>query len=127
VRRRPAIVRRIPGVDYQRAWEEQSSIGGRKRMPQMPVLGADDRIVQSQQVVATDAGAELILLSLERGRCYGMNGVGTRIWRKLERPMRVDDLVQEVMAEFHADAAPARVETLEFLEQMRREGLIASA
>jgi hypothetical protein len=98
-----------------------------KRMTQKPPLSAADRIVQSQDVVATEAGAELILLSLERGRCYGMNGVGTRIWRKLEQPMRVDDIVRDLAAEFSDDAASAKAETLEFLEHMRREGLIASA
>jgi hypothetical protein len=98
-----------------------------KRMNQKPPLSADDHIVQSQDVVATEAGAELILLSLERGRCYGMNGVGTRIWRKLEQPMRVDDLVQSVLAEFTADGPSAKTEALEFLEHMRSEGLIASA
>jgi len=89
-------------------------------------LCQDDRVVQSQEIVATDVGGELILLSLERGRCFGMNGVGARIWRKLEQPMRVDDLARVLAAEFCDDAGSAKAETLAFLDHMRREGLITS-
>ncbi|HVN02583.1 MAG TPA: PqqD family peptide modification chaperone [Caulobacteraceae bacterium] len=94
-------------------------------MPARPALTVDDRVVQNPDVVVAESDGELVLLSLERGRCYGMNRVGMSIWRRLQQPRKVADVLGEVIAEFDAPAAQAEPEAMAFLEQLQREGLIA--
>lgn len=94
-------------------------------MSKKPALDVNDVVVQSPNVVATEADGELVLLSLDRGRCYGMNRVGVSIWRKLAEPRRVADVVGEILAEFGATPLDAQPEALAFIEHLQREGLIA--
>jgi hypothetical protein len=94
-------------------------------MPRKVALSANDCFVQHPDVVATEADGELVLLSLNRGRCYGMNRVGVSIWKKLAEPRRVADVVSEVVTEFGAKPQEAEPEALAFIEHLQREGLIA--
>ena len=43
----------------------------------------------SAEAVATDVNDEVVLMSMERNRCYGLGTTGSEIWRKLGNPIRV--------------------------------------
>ncbi len=87
------------------------------------IVGAD-LLAHNQDVISADCNDELVLLRIETGRCYGMNGTGTAIWRRLATPMRVEKLVGALQEQFQADPATCTTEIFDFLEHLRREGLI---
>jgi hypothetical protein len=87
------------------------------------IAGADV-LAHNHDVISADCNDELVLLRIESGRCYGMNKTGTSIWRRLATPMRVERLVGALQEEFRADPATSTPEIFDFLEHLRREGLI---
>ena len=74
--------------------------------------------------VAAEVAGETVLMSLERGRCYGLGEIGSEIWRKLASPVQVADLIAELSEQY--EAAPGLIEqdVLELLNQLAAEGLI---
>lgn len=89
----------------------------------MPLTGAVT-VVRSGTLLESEVDGEVVALSLEKGVCYGLNDVGSSLWRLVARPMRIDAACQALRAEFDVDMDTCRREVIELLEDLRREGLI---
>lgn len=84
-------------------------------------------VIRSPEPVASQIDDDLIILSIERGRYYGTEVVGQRIWALLVGPIRVDNLCDALTAEFEVERAICEQEVLAFLSQLQAEGLIEVA
>ena len=74
--------------------------------------------------VAAEVGDEVVLMNLTRGRCYGLGPIGTDMWKKMESPIRIEDLITALSNEFSAEPGVLAADVLETLEQYVSEGLI---
>ena len=63
-------------------------------------------VTRSSDPVSSEIDDDLIILSVERGRYYGTELVGQRIWALLAEPIRVDSLCDALMAAFCNRCAP---------------------
>ena len=89
-----------------------------------PLAGADTLVRNDQELLTTEVDGELIGMSVEQGTCYGLNGVGTRIWSLLSEPRSVDELCRQLTAEYEVEGERCQTEVIELLEQLRSEGLV---
>jgi hypothetical protein len=89
-----------------------------------PQIDGNSVVSWSADVVATDVNDEIVLMSMERNRCYGLGTTGSDIWRKLGSPIQVCDLVAELTEQY--DAPPGKIETdvLNTLTELYSDGLI---
>ena len=78
----------------------------------------------SSSPVATEVNREVVLMNLDRDRCYGLGVTGSDVWRKLSSPIQVSELARQLRQEY--DAAPGEIEAdvVRTLEQLAAEGLI---
>lgn len=76
--------------------------------------------------LAADIGGEVVLMSVERGNYFGLDDIGSEIWRRLERPVRVADLVAGLATDYDADLATIERDVLALLQDLARHGLIAA-
>jgi hypothetical protein len=81
-------------------------------------------VAWSAAPVATEVDNEVVVMSVERGRCYGLGESGSSVWRRLQSPIRVDDLCRELMLEYAADPDELMRDVLALLEQLQQEGLV---
>jgi hypothetical protein len=88
------------------------------------LAGADTLIRNDDELLTTVVDGELIGMSVERGACYGLNGVGTRIWDLLVEPRSIDSLCDQLVQEFDVEPDVCRREVLDLVEELRAEGLI---
>ena len=85
---------------------------------------AGDAIVERNEGLLTaEVDGELMAMSIDRGNCYGLNAIGTRIWALLAEPRTVDALCALLLREYEVDAAQCRAEVVSLLEELRTEGL----
>ena len=77
-------------------------------------------------MIETDVDGEVMALSIRQGTCYGMNRVGSRIWKLLANPVRIDDLCASLLAQYRVDPEVCERQVLDLLEELRAEGLIAT-
>jgi hypothetical protein len=89
-----------------------------------PEIGRSSVVRWSSAAVATEVNHEVVLMNLERDRCYGLGITGSDIWRRLRAPIQVGELWAQLEAEY--DATPGQIEgdVLRTLEEFRAEGLI---
>jgi hypothetical protein len=93
---------------------------GRKRLQESDMLVRD-----ADELLTTVVDGELVALSVEKGACYGLNGIGTRIWALIAEPRSVESLCEQLEREFEVEEAVCRREVLEFLEQLHAEGIVS--
>lgn len=78
----------------------------------------------SAEAVATDVNDEVVLMSMERNRCYGLGTTGSEIWRKLGNPIRVSDVINRLTEQYDAPRGEIEEDVLRTLTELREEGLV---
>lgn len=83
------------------------------------------RIRQSPRQVSCPVGEEFAILDLDTGVYFGLDPVGAFVWERL--PRRIDELVDEVVAEFAVDRDTAHRDLLVLIADLERAGLVEVA
>ena len=75
-------------------------------------------------ILTQEAQGQTVLLRLEDGGYYAVDEVGAMIWQLCDGERSVADIVSTLCAEFDAPEATVRADVLEFIGDLRREGLL---
>jgi hypothetical protein len=82
------------------------------------------RIVLSDEQVSAELTGETVILSMRDGQYYGLDRVGTHVWRLLREPITVRALVESVVASFDVPADRASSDLQALLAELADRGLI---
>ena len=74
--------------------------------------------------VSSRVGDELVVLDLDSSLYYSLDAVGARIFELLERPTRLDAVLEAVVAEFEVDAPTARTDLFELVDTLVAQNLV---
>ena len=88
------------------------------------LTSADVLVRNDAELLTTVVDGELIGMSIEQGACYGLNGVGTRIWDLLAEPRSIASLCEQLIGEYQVNADQCLQEVLDLVEELRAEGLV---
>jgi len=81
-------------------------------------------VQQSPEVMATRAGAELIMVSIETGNYYGLAELEREVWDAIAQPKRVLDVVDQLTSSYDIDVVSCQAQTLSFFQALWDEGLL---
>ena len=84
-------------------------------------------VAQIKELVSSDLDGETVLLSIETGKYYNMDPIGSRIWELIEDPMSVSQLIDILLDEFNVDRKQCEQEVLTFLNKLAGDHLIRVA
>ncbi|TCK28079.1 coenzyme PQQ synthesis protein D (PqqD) [Ancylobacter aquaticus] len=87
-------------------------------------LSSSSEIVRRPHPLEAAIGDTRVLLDVEQGLYFGLNGIATSIWQRLEQPVRVSDLCCSLKAEYEGEAARIEAEVLAFLALLDARKLI---
>jgi hypothetical protein len=83
-------------------------------------------VVRSDGLIEAEIENEIVALNIEKGTCYGLNRVGSRIWKLLADPIRIGDICAQLLIEFKVEPSVCQRQVLDLLEELRGEGLITT-
>jgi hypothetical protein len=73
---------------------------------QSPGTIADATIIsRSPSVLIEVVDGEIVMLSIERGRYFGLDHIGSDIWKRIEPPCSFATLIDSLAADYEADRA----------------------
>ncbi len=75
-------------------------------------------------VLFQEVDGEAVLLSLDEGCYYGLDELGTRIWKLIHQDLDHDQVVAAIVAEYEVEPEQARSDLDAFLSDLRESGLI---
>jgi hypothetical protein len=81
-------------------------------------------IARSAEPVEAEIDGEVVMMSLRRGKYYGLDAIGTRIWQLLGTPSTVAAICDVLQQEFDVDTETCSRDVVALLEQLAAEGLI---
>lgn len=87
-------------------------------------IGQNSIVRWSPEAVATEVNEEVVLMNLERNRCYGLGSTGSDIWRRLGEPIQVSDLLTQLRIVYDAPTGQIESDVLRTLKEFAAEGLI---
>jgi PqqD family protein of HPr-rel-A system len=82
------------------------------------------RIVPSSSVVCADVNDEAVLLNVETGIYFGLDGLGAQIWKLIEEGANEEEILSRLLAEYEVTPEQLHGDLTEFLTQLDAHGLI---
>ncbi len=67
---------------------------------------------------------ETVMVDIDQGQYFSLNGVGTDIWDLLEEEQSIDSIIKELLNKYDIDEETCREETVNFLNEMLKLKLI---
>ena len=89
-------------------------------------IGLDSVVARGEGIVSAAIDKEVAMLDIERGMCFGMNKVASRIWALVQEPARVSDICATLVSEYDVEESDCERQVLDLLEELRAEGLITA-
>lgn len=82
---------------------------------------------RSADVFDAPIGERLAMMDLDRGSYFVLDEVAAFIWRRLEAPTAVRDVLAALQDEFDVDPGRCEAEVLPFLRRIEERGLVRRA
>ena len=90
-------------------------------------LTDETRLAQSDTALASVIDEQAVIMDIDSGYFFQMNGVGSAIWWALTSPAKVSEICRAVQGEFDVDPATCREEVVDFAEMLLARGLLKPA
>jgi hypothetical protein len=85
------------------------------------------RVRPARDVIAAESEGTCVLLDLRRDIYFGLDEVGTLVWREIEAGGTAAGAAQRICAEFDATEDVARRDAEQFIAELSARGLVVHA
>ncbi len=110
------------------AWEEVGTalrrLGRRMGIRRMATLSSNTLIVASGEQVSCDLGGETVILSLHDSNYYGLDSVGSFVWKLLQQRRLVQEVCSALLDAFEVTPERCEEDVLALLGNLADRGLI---
>jgi hypothetical protein len=82
------------------------------------------RLTVNPEAAASIHDDGIVILHVGKGRLFGANATGARIWRAIERELPLEAIAEEISSAYRVPQATAQEHTVRFLAELERHALI---
>jgi Coenzyme PQQ synthesis protein D (PqqD) len=87
-------------------------------------IGDATVISRSPSVLTAAVDNEIVMMSIEQGRYYGLDDIGSDIWRRIEPPCSFAQLIDGLVADYDADRATIAADVEIMLGRMAEQDVV---
>lgn len=87
-------------------------------------IGPETLVRRSEEPVAVEVDRTVVMMSVEKGMYYGLEGPGPRIWSLLDQARTPRELRDTLVEEFDVDPEQCLRDVCNFLEDMLKADLV---
>jgi hypothetical protein len=77
-----------------------------------------------EAVIAQPVDDQLVILNMANQQYFGLDEVGTQIWRLLIRHANLEEIVEQIHKEYEVDSERARADVENLVEGLMAAGLL---
>jgi hypothetical protein len=81
-------------------------------------------VSRNKEIIAGDIDGETVMMSVEKGRYYGLDLIGSRVWAQIEKPIKVSELIDALLLKYDVDRETCERDVLAFLEELNEDGVL---
>ena len=89
------------------------------------MININNVVSRRNDIDTTDLNGEIVMMDLEKGRYFSLNGVGSRIWEIIEEPIGINKIVDCLLEEYDVNRNECEENVLEFLDKLDDANIIA--
>ncbi len=82
------------------------------------------KIMRNNDIFSSEIDEETVMMSIENGEYYGINSVGSYIWKLLETPRSFGSLKTELRKEFDVSEEECNRDLGEFVAALQKKNLL---
>ena len=76
-----------------------------------------EKYSRNQQIIDGELDNNQVMMHLEKGKYFGLNPVGKRIWELIENPKSFSEIIQCLLSEFNVTEEQCTREVQDFLDK----------
>ncbi len=91
-----------------------------------PPLALSDASVigRSASVITAEVQGEVVMMSVEKGRYFGLDDIGSDIWKRLETPCTFGELIDALAADYKAERDVIAADVRKLLSEMAARNVV---
>jgi hypothetical protein len=87
-------------------------------------LALTSTVAVAADVLSSDVGAEQVMLDLRDGMYYGLDSVGSDIWKLVQTPVRVADICRAIAETYDVEPERCRRDVFQLLAALIERRLV---
>lgn len=88
------------------------------------MLDAKATIKKSTDILASEVDGEVVMMSIEQGKYYGLDPIGAAIWNKLEEATNITSICEELEKDYKADYTTIENDVRLFVEDLIKNNIV---
>jgi hypothetical protein len=93
-------------------------------MSTTPELKPQTVVSRVPEQISGELDGKVVLLSIENGEYYNMNGVASRIWALIEKPTTIAAVVDQLLEEFEVERDTCEAQVIAYLGRLSSDKLL---
>ena len=81
-------------------------------------------VKRNHEIDASDLDGEKVMMDLEKGHYFMLNGVGSDIWDLIENPISIKMIIEELMKQYEVGYEECEKEVKDFLHNLHHANLV---
>ena len=88
------------------------------------IITPETTVCRVEGLLTADLNEETVMMDIDKGSYYGLNGCGTRIWALLSQPITVSDLCHQLTDEFAVSSTQCEQDLIDFLRDLSARDMV---
>ena len=81
-------------------------------------------ISRSPSVLTAEVDGEVVMMSIEQGRYFGLDDIGSDIWRRIEPPCSFAALIDRLACDYDTDRTTIAADVQALLDRMAAQDVV---
>jgi Coenzyme PQQ synthesis protein D (PqqD) len=81
-------------------------------------------VSRSPSVLTAEVDGKIVMMSIEQGRYFGLDEIGSNIWKRIEPPCSFAMLIEGLAADYEADRATIVTDVQSLLGHMAKHDVV---
>jgi hypothetical protein len=90
----------------------------------MTKITENTNVIKNQSLIESEIDGEKVMMSLESGDYFGLDSIGTDIWKLIENSIKVSDLIDILVTAYDVSREKCSEDVINFLNQLYAHNLI---
>ena len=86
--------------------------------------GSHNRITRNPDQVFSEIDGQVVMLNVKKEAYFALNDVGSSIWKEIEHPRALEDIISCLTDEYEVSFERCRDEILPFLNELLETGIV---
>ena len=87
-------------------------------------LHIDSVVARSEGLVTSDLDGEVVMMSIDKGKYYGLDTIASQIWELLETPCSIRTLCDQLLPRYEVGREQGEKDVLAFCQQAQEQDII---